>query len=385
MTRDERQMQLAATVEQNKFNGTIVAATGFGKSRVGLMAIRRLLRLIPNAKILIIVPTIDLLLQWRGLLQTPTEMYNTNIDVMVINTAYKEERYYDFYILDEAHRYGAPEFSKIFQSIKDKPTLLLTATIERNDGMDKMLLAKAPLIGNVPIEECIANKWVSPYTIFNLAVPFTPDEQRAYTDADTNFKKYAALVGGLEDAMRFLKIGTPEQKRLAALFMRYMRLRKTLCQTTQNKLPVVLECLQKFNTRRTVVFSEDIAFADSVYQSIPDVTVLLHSKLKPTARKNAKATFEVDKSKKVLATVRAANEGIDVPDLSLAIIAAGNSQKRDMIQRVGRTIRSVEGKHAIIINLYVAKTQSEVWLRNALKDFNGVYYINSLAEIPYNE
>lgn len=381
MTRDERQSQLAVAVEGAGFNGTIEAATGFGKSRVGLLTINRFRRIKPNSTVLVIVPTIDLMCQWKGLLQ---KNYLQGVDVMVINTAYKEERFYDYYILDEAHRYGAPEFSRIFEFIQNSPTLLLTATLQRNDGMDKMLLAKAPLVGRVSIDECIQNKWVSPYTIFNLAVPFTADELSAYTSANTNFKKCAAYIGGLPEAMSLLKIGTPEQKRMAAAFMRFMRLRKTLCQTAQNKLQVVLDCLQRFNTRRTVIFSEDIAFADSVYNAIPETTVLLHSKLKASERKIAKSTFETDKTKMVLATVKAANEGIDIPDLSLAIIAAGNSQKRDMIQRIGRTIRSVEGKHAVIINLYVPGTQAEVWLRNALKEFtNGVYWIRSLDEIPY--
>lgn len=385
MTRDKRQDDLAAAAEENNFNGTLVAATGFGKSRVGLLTITRFNRLHPMGRTLVIVPTIDLQIQWLGLLSR--HPLQNKVDVMVINTAYKKDDLnYDFYILDEAHRYGAPEFGKIFHIIDNYPTLMLTATIERSDGMDKMLLAKAPIIGTVPIDECLVNGWVSPYTIYNIPVMFTPDERQSYDSIDSNFKKFASLVGGLDEAMRLLKIGTPEQKRLATMFMRYMRLRKTACQTTENKLPTVMDCLQKFKGRRAVVFSEDISFADELYHSIPENSVLLHSKLKAADRRTAKTTFETDKTKTALITVRAANEGIDVPDLSLAVIAAGNSQKRDMIQRIGRILRNIPGKHAIIINLYVAGTQSEIWLRSALRDFDlkDVHWVKSLNDIPYD-
>ncbi len=386
MTREQRQNGLITALVERDFNGTVVAATGFGKTRVGLGAIYRFMQKKPQGRVLVIVPTIDLSVQWRGLIDKLMPSFSLQIAVLVINTAYKSEEYYDLYVLDEAHRYGAPEFSKIFRVIKNSPTIMLTATIERTDGADAMLLAKSPVIDKVSVEECLREGWVSSYSIYNLPVNFTAEEQAEYNNVDYRFKRAAALVGGMQEAMLLLKTGNPEQKRNAVSFMRYMRERKTLCQTGINKLPAVLECLQKFNTRRTVVFSEDISFADSVYNAIPEQTILLHSGLKAKERRAAKATFEMDKSKLVLATVRAANEGIDIPDLSMAIIAAGNSQKRDMIQRIGRTIRNLPGKHAIIINLYIPNTQSEVWLKNALKDFkSNVFYIRSLDEIPYTE
>ena len=55
--------------------------------------------------------------------------------VYVINTAVKLEMTTDFLILDEIHRYAADTFRLVFEQIKYKHIMGLTATLEREDGL----------------------------------------------------------------------------------------------------------------------------------------------------------------------------------------------------------------------------------------------------------
>ena len=87
-----------------------------------------------------------------------------------------------------------------------------------------------------------------------------------------------------------------------------------------------------------------------------------------------------------ISSVRSLNEGIDIPDLSLAIIHSRNSTERDMIQRIGRVARLFvysdgTNKVPIILNIYLKNTKDEDWLTRAMKKIVGARFIDSLSEI----
>ena len=65
MTRTERQQESCKKWIQSKGKGTIVGATGYGKSRCGLMIIKGLLKKYPQFRILVVVPTTTLKAQWQ--------------------------------------------------------------------------------------------------------------------------------------------------------------------------------------------------------------------------------------------------------------------------------------------------------------------------------
>ncbi len=64
MTRTERQQVSVKRWLASKGKGTIVGATGYGKTRCALMAIKALLKKYPQFRILVVVPTDALQKQW---------------------------------------------------------------------------------------------------------------------------------------------------------------------------------------------------------------------------------------------------------------------------------------------------------------------------------
>ena len=57
-SRTSRQIEIVQKFADNKGRGTLLAATGFGKTYTAIMVILRLLKARPNAKVLVVVPTI---------------------------------------------------------------------------------------------------------------------------------------------------------------------------------------------------------------------------------------------------------------------------------------------------------------------------------------
>ena len=99
MTRTERQQEAVRKWIKNKGKGSIEAATGFGKTNMGLMSIRALLKKYPQFRILVVVPTTTLKNQWQE--QIDEWGFQFNVDIEVINTIIKHKYVCDFLVLDK--------------------------------------------------------------------------------------------------------------------------------------------------------------------------------------------------------------------------------------------------------------------------------------------
>jgi len=59
---------------------------------------------------------------------------------------------------------------------------------------------------------------------------------------------------------------------------------------------------------------------------------------------------------RALVSAKVLNEGIDVLDASVAIVAGGSSSRVEHAQRIGRVLRPAPGKKALVYELVVAGT-----------------------------
>jgi len=386
LSRTSRQLEIVQKFADNKGKGTLLAATGFGKTFTAIMVIARLLKARPTGKIIIIVPTINLKAQWGKELKK--HKVHKNCEVIVINTAYKKETKCDLLICDEIHAYGAEQFIKVFDKIQYDFIFGLTATIERTDGKHDILLEYAPVIDVVSIEECHKSGWVSNYLVYNLAVPMELAEKNAYDKANNKFRYAASRIGfggaqSFNNAKKYLqdKTASPENKAMAAIYYNSMRERGDICKNSKAKIPVIKEILNKFEDRKALLFSASTKFADDVQEELGDICLSFHSKRTKKEQTEILKKFKDKRTKqRVISSVKALNAGFDVPDCSLGIVAAGNSRKLDNIQRTGRIIRYMPGKTAIIINLYTPDTQEVSWL-NKRQEGQNVTWVNTVEEI----
>ena len=155
MTRTERQLLAIKKWIKNKGKGTFEFVTSFGKTFTAITAINKVKTKYPNLRVIVVVPTTTLKDQWEEELVKNDLVFN--VEVYVINTIIKHSWECDMLIIDEYHRAAAPQLVQLFDKVKYKLILGLTATFERLDGRHQLLSKYCPIIDVVTKEEAYIN------------------------------------------------------------------------------------------------------------------------------------------------------------------------------------------------------------------------------------
>ncbi len=370
MNRDARQVEGLRKWRQSSFQGIAEYPTGFGKTYTAIRAIIGMISKKQIKSVVVVVPTITLKEQWEK------ELAKKKVkiaEVYVINSAVKKTHDVDFLILDEVHRYAAETFKEIFVRTKYKYILGLTATLERDDGLHEIILKQMPVFDTITIEEALQHSWISPYKIFNVQVPFTPDDLAAYKKADNSFKYFAMQMGrggqAFDTAKLWIGSDDPTERGKAAAYYNSLRTRKKLCLNNINKVAAVKTIIDLFPNRNGLTFSANTDFADSLQNVLGGISMTFHSKLSKKSQGIVMKTFKDKRTKiRILNTCKALNEGLDVPECSIGIVAGSNSTALTFIQQLGRVVRHIPGKEAYFINLYTPQTQEEKWMQKRMKN-----------------
>lgn len=134
------------------------------------------------------------------------------------------------------------------------------------------------------------------------------------------------------------------------------------------------------------MFSKTTDFADTLHEKLTEKgikSVSYHSKMKDKERALA---LEIAKQPetKVICSAEALNAGYDLPAIDGGICASGTATFLTFVQQLGRSLRYVEGKQALFINLYVDYSQEQAWVKK--KTYNmGAKWINHINEITWAE
>jgi superfamily II DNA or RNA helicase len=488
------------------FHGTFVACTGFGKTRVGTYALQLLRRSDKNRSVIVVVPTIPLKHQWEKILVDIKQEQNTEVWVINSLAAQGNLQYCDLLILDEIHRYAAITFSRVFNVVKYKYIIGLTATIERSDGKHILLEKHAPVFDEVPLHEARKHGWVAEYEEFAYGINLPEEEQQFY---ETMYGKQSKLMKYMTvfnyDLQSIIECGqsnkprwSPETRKWyepasvrlarskgwsgnniiqAVTAMRHnkeaprkqkisiwggnkenmfhpdkivgyaVQARKLIAERKnyicnhELKTEAVEQAYKMLN-RKTISFTETKEAARAIQEKIGENAVSYYTnmdsiliKVKKTkeykrktsvdkyVEKHPNIVFEIKekdgkfiiswlKNKWVgetyqkrealrklkdnrynidfISSVKSLNEGIDIPDLELALIHSRNSTARDSIQRTGRVARLFvykdgRDKKPIIVHIYLKNTKDEDWFKRSTKNAVGIRYIESLDEILQSE
>jgi len=379
MTRTERQQEAVRRWISHKGKGSIEAATGFGKTNVGLITIKALLKKYPQFRILVVVPTTTLKSQWEKKIDDWGFTFNS--EVQVINTVIKHSWKCDLLILDEEHRYNSDDFSQIFNKVKYKLILGLTATFERLDGKHKIMQKYCPIIDNISIFECQANGWVSEYKEYVVLIDV--DDIEEFKILNKEFIRYfeffnydfdsAKKCCGKEGWKYAIKLrdemykGDDENKRKelgraivvnAMQLMRNTQKRKLFINNHPKKIEIARKIIEARSDKKIITFSNNVKMAESIgYGNVYTGRI---------SKKRSDSIIEDfnNMSSGVLNTCAKANEGLDVRGLSVAIILGTDSSETKARQRRGRAVRKEENKVAEIFYIVIRGTTEEKWVKN---------------------
>jgi superfamily II DNA or RNA helicase len=372
LDRTARQILGLRRWRESNFCGIAEYPTGFGKTYTAIMAIKGMIPKKDIKSCLVVVPTLELKSQWEEELKKNKV---TIAKVMVINSAIKAIHNVDMLVLDEIHRYAAESFRNIFSVVTCEYILGLTATLEREDGFHEIILEYLKVFDQISVDEALDNGWIAPYKVYNIPVVLSNDDQIEYNKANNAFKHFAAKLGhganAFKNATSYLKSSDKALQGQAGAYYNSLRKRKSICQNNSNKIMATKKIIDLFSDRNGLIFSATTEFAESLQDTLGDICMTFHSKIKRKDQELIVKRFK-DKRTKVrfLSSVQALNEGFNVPDCSLAIIAGSTSTKRTFIQQLGRVVRKTPDKEAVIINLYTPGTQEEVWMKKRLEGIN---------------
>lgn len=368
VSRDERQKECIQKWIQSGCRSTIEAATGFGKTRIALIAIKAYLKK-NTAPILIVVPTEHLKIQWMGILNKEGLLLNCNVMIInsVINKTYIPT---GLLILDELHRSASVTFINVFKVTKPSMILGLTATFERIDGRDDLLNQYCPVVDTVTIKEAIENKWLAPYKEYKVLIDVDLKEYQehhskflsAFAFFEFNFETSMKCVTDIVFRRTYAKRMGYEDKEVAAkafMWNTALRKRKEFVLNHPIKLEIAKQILRARPNSKAITFNSTIKQCESY-----GFGYVVHSK--GTKKKNRLTMDEFAlMSRGVLHSSKSLNEGADIPGLNLAVITSNSSSKTSKIQRIGRVVRFEEGKEAEVFTLVLKGTMEESWFSNS--------------------
>ena len=376
-SRDTKQSEMVDAWIDNKCMGGWSAITGFGKTYTAIQAILRS----KSPDVIIIVPTKDLKAQWViELKKWKVPKYS----VTIVNTAAKKKLSCDMFIIDEAHTTGMADWFQLsWTNASFNKLLWLSATPERRDDKHYKLFSIAPKLMSVTYQEALKNGWIANYTMYNVGLELNNKEDieysriqhrldKLYDDVakSTNSSYEYVKQNIFKMASKFLKEGYPNVK-YGAEYYRLIGQRKTLLYNANNKLLRTANYIKVNSDKKVLVFSQSQAFADKLQELVGDVGVTIHSGMTDKEREYNLKRFRDKRTKiRAIISVKALNEGIDVPELDVGICASGTSSKKDMVQMLGRIVRLNGNKKALFFNLYIKGTQDLYWLKNRQWDMD---------------
>ena len=363
----------------NSFIGSIIAGTGFGKSRCGVLAIEHALKYGDRA--LVLVPTIQLQDQFRDEFKKwGLEHCLDRVEVICYQSAYKlQDQHYSIVVGDEIHLGLSLEYRKFFDNNTYDKLLCLTATLPEEEEYKKLLHKLAPISYSITLDECVTLGLVSPYEIKCIPIELTKNERAAYKAINNQFVRSKYILGEFNAFDRAKDImknpnSNSEDRRAAAQFYQAIRERKVIIDFAENKITKFKSLVMNNLDSKILAFSGANAFTDQLAESVDPLAMSYHSGKTKKQRELILSAFKNDIIK-ILCSTKALNQGLDIPDANMGIMCGITSKSLPMIQRVGRLVRFQEGKTGEIIILYVKDSQEEKWLKNSTKNLDNVNWM----------
>ena len=350
--------------------GVVVLPTGAGKTFVAALAISE-----TGLKTLAVVPTIDLLLQWRTALAAALSLDADEIGVFgggekelkpITIITYDSAalypralRNFGLLIFDECHHLPAPTYRLIAESAFTPLRLGLSATPERSD-MTHTDLAEliGPEVYRRSPSELTEGRYLAQYEERRIDVLLSDEDEARYSEQRRIYRSFLQrrriVIRSPEDFQQkliYMSARDPEA-RAAMLAWREAR---NIAMNARAKYDEIEQLLRVHADDLVILFSEYNYVVDEISRRfcVPAITY----KTPAEERRVILERFRAGHYTK-LATGRVLNEGVDVPDCRVAIIVSGNSTKREYIQRLGRVLRPKEG-HALLYELVTSGTTEE--------------------------
>jgi superfamily II DNA or RNA helicase len=252
------------------------------------------------------------------------------------------------FVVDECHRAGSDQNAKALNVAAEyRLGLSATPTREFDDGFSIHI---APVLGPIIYEyghvQARADGLIPAIDLHNFHFTLTPYEQ----------KEYDALTSRI--ARRWAAAGDPHND---PMVKRLLLRRSAVSITSQRRVVSAVAIAERFDGRG-LVFHERIEAADTIARLLDRRgrrVAVYHSGLAAEIRRRNLELFRFGQVQ-TLVTCRSLDEGLNVPDASVAVMAASTRSTRQRIQRLGRVLRVTDDKpSATVATLYATQPERD--------------------------
>lgn len=359
---EPRQWQREALVGwERECRGIARVVTGGGKTVFSYLCIESFLGSYPEGQITIVVPTVALMDQWFVDIVDATRLVESDIacysgggrseesrkvNLLVLNTARvaapkisEDQSIPRLLIVDECHRAGSPENAKALDG-NYVATLGLSATPERenDDGFEERIVpALGPVFFDYDYRDASRDGVIVDFDLINVEIDAHNSESL------------------LDSISRQEQLAENHSIEITDGLRRSISRKAARATATAMRVPWAIRLALMHANERIIIFHERIHSLQLIVDVLGKVgrnALAYHSNLSAAHRRDNLRLFrrgEID----TLVTCRALDEGANVPEANVAIVARSTSSTRQRIQRLGRVLRPGKGKsHAIVYTLY---------------------------------
>jgi len=381
--------------------GIIVMATATGKTLVGIMAIFHCNNLLKKGKVLIIAHSKAILNQWRkevidklGLHISDKEDYRTSVkcgflDVFfqTFQTVYKDPNKYraDLMIVDEVHHGGGVQFRKAL-TVPCKFKMGLSATIEGKEKYDVLQKYLGKKVCEYSLEQARKDDIIPEFKWILHTTYLTQKEEAEFRLISKQIRTiFNSIRNDRNTIMRIdphaqdieinslydiIKLFTKARYRDIKLPKRWRNLQQLLFQRRwiiHRSFPKQQEAVdlaaEYAEHKKVILFCMDIETCESIGSQLRDrgkPVYMTHSQQNEDIMMENLDSFK-DASCGVLIGARMLDEGIDIADAEIGINVSSSKTRLQLVQRMGRVLRKMEGKKPIFHH-FIAVPEKESYI-----------------------
>jgi superfamily II DNA or RNA helicase len=150
----------------------------------------------------------------------------------------------------------------------------------------------------------------------------------------------------------------------ATAFMQALQNRKKFIANHPEKIRVAQEIIKARANSKIITFSSNVKMAEAIG------TGYIYTGREGKAKNRLTLEEFAKLPSGVLNSCKLAEEGLNLPDLSVGIMLGVNSSKTKSIQTLGRVIRLSKDKHAEFFTIIIADTVESEWMKKSRSDNN---------------
>ncbi len=362
-------LQAERTVH-HRFRNLVVAATGTGKTVLSAFDYKRFRQGSTSARLLFVAHRKEILEQalatFRGILRdanfgelwvdglVPDRYDHVFASVQTLNNVIDQlplkHDFYDFIVIDEVHHIVANSYRPILKRFNPTILLGLTATPERNDGVDILADFCDTIAAEIRLPEALNRKLLCPFQYFGLTDTvdlsgvrwqngrYVPGElTRLYTANDV---RVGQIVHQMEKYLN-----DPHDVRALGF-----------C-ATQQHAQYMAEKLTLAGFRANYLVSNNVNERGAIRQQLQSKTI------------------------NYLFVVDIFNEGIDIPEVDTLLFLRPTESLTVFLQQLGRGLRLCDGKECVTVLDFVGNARPEYRFDDKFRALVGRTNTSMLTEV----